>query len=127
MSEYVVMGATLQCSFGMATTSLLIVDPMRPMFANKFIATMMDNKPMTNVATFGMCQCTANPAVIAATAAAMGVMTPAPCVPMLAAPWTPTGSVMVKNYPILTKNSKLMCSYGGQISITNSGQTNVTE
>lgn len=127
MAGYVVMGAILQCSFGVATTSLIIVDPMRPMFANKFIATMMDNKPITNVATFGMCQCQANPAVIAATAAAMGTPTPAPCVPVLAAPWSPTGSVMVKNYPVLTSSSKLMCTYGGQISITNTGQTNVKE
>ena len=54
--------------------------------------------------------------VAAATAAALGVLTPAPCVPATVA-WIPTKpTVMLDNAPILTSDAKCMCSYGGVIS-----------
>jgi hypothetical protein len=45
---------------------------------------------------------------------------------VLTAPWAP-GSMQVKvmNMPALTNNSKCMCAYGGQISITSPGNTMV--
>ena len=86
---------------------------------NKPMANIMDNKPMVNILPFGMCQCLANPQV-----AALGVLTPMPCIPMITAPWTP-GSLktLVKGQPGLTNSSKLMCNWGGVIQFTNPGTT----
>jgi hypothetical protein len=113
----------LQCSFGVAPSSLLVLP------ANKVLGTMpaaniMDNKPMVNIPTFGMCNSPANPTVIAATAAALGVLTPMPCVPMTAAPWAPgMPTVLVGTFPAVTSDCKLMCNWGGVIQITMPGQT----
>ena len=82
---------------------------------------------VANIATFGMCQSLANPAVSSATSAAMGVLTPMPCVPVITAPWSPGSSqVKVGGIAALTNNSKCMCSYVGNISITSPGNTAVT-
>jgi hypothetical protein len=73
---------------------------------------------MTNIPTSGMCMSPANPTVAAATAAALGVLTPMPCIPSTT-PWTPgVPTVLVRNSPALDAASKCMCAYGGQISIT---------
>lgn len=126
MGNFVTMGAMLQCNQGMAPCSLIVTVPLRPKCMNMLMATTMDFTP-ANIPTFGMCRSMANPTVSAATSAAMGVLTPMPCVPVIVAPWAP-GSTMVKvmNMPALTDNSKCMCSWGGQISITSPGNTMVS-
>ncbi|MBS3939911.1 MAG: DUF4280 domain-containing protein, partial [Actinobacteria bacterium] len=87
------------------------------------VATIMDNVPMKNIMPFGMCMSPSNPTVASATAAALGVLTPMPCVPATASPWIPgSPTVMVANKPALNGNCKLMCSYGGVISATVPGQ-----
>lgn len=111
----------LQCSFGMAPSTFSVLDPMRPKCMNMAIGNIMDNKPMVNIAPFGMCQSMANPTVASATAAAMGVLTPMPCVPVIAAPWTPGGQAKMSNFPALLDNSKCMCNWGGQISVVMPG------
>jgi hypothetical protein len=69
----------------------------------------------------------ANPTVASATSAAMGVLTPMPCVPVITAPWAPgSAQVKVMNMPALTDNSKCMCAFAGQISITSPGNTMVS-
>jgi hypothetical protein len=99
--------------------------------ANRTLAAMpyaniMDSKPMVNILPFGMCQSMANPAVAAATAAKLGVFTPAPCIPATAAPWAPgSPTVLVANMPALNNQSKCMCSFGGVIEIVNAGQMTV--
>jgi hypothetical protein len=91
---------------------------------NKPAATIMDNKPMVNIMPFGMCRSPANPQVAAATAAALGVLTPMPCVPVISAPWTPgSPTVLIKNQQALNNSSKLMCNWGGVISVLNPGTT----
>ncbi len=70
---------------------------------------------LSNVPTFGMCSNPANPTVASATAAAMGVLTPMPCVPATVA-WAPgCPTVTVCKRPLLNSTSKLTCSYGGVI------------
>lgn len=123
MGNHVCMGAMLQCSFGVAPSSLVVLPDKMLLTSNMPAANIMDNKPMVNILPFGMCQSLANPTVASATAAAMGVLTPMPCVPVTTAPWAPgSPTVLVKNMPALNDSSKLMCNWAGVISITNPGQ-----
>jgi hypothetical protein len=127
MGVLVVAGAMMTCSFGMAPSSLLVI-PMGPpvMAGGPLAATIMDFKPVANIPPFATCQSLANPAVASATAAALGVLTPMPCVPVTAAPWVPgCPTVMINNMPALNNSSKCMCTWGGVISITFPGQTTV--
>ena len=123
MATFVCMGAMLQCSFGMAPSQFIVPDPTRPMVDNKPRANIMDTVPMKNIMPFGMCQSMANPTVASATAAACGVLTPMPCVPVISAPWMPGGKELVCNMPALLDNCELVCMYGGNISVSNTGHT----
>lgn len=86
-------------------------------------ANIMDHVPMANIMPFGMCSSPANPMVAAATAAAMGVLTPMPCIPNTPAPWVPGApTVLVANMPALDNTCKLMCTWAGVIQFTMPGQ-----
>jgi len=126
MAQQVCSTATLMCSFG-TTPSQLTVLPTNKVAAGQLpAATIMDHQPMTNVMPFGMCMTLANPQVAAATSAAMGVLTPQPCIPVTAAPWTPgSPTVTIGGKPALTNTCQLQCTWTGIISITNSGQQTV--
>jgi len=116
-------GAMIQCSFGVAPSSLMVL-PQNRVLATMPAANIMDNKPFVNILPFGMCTSMANPAVASATAAALGVLTPMPCTPVTPAPWAPgSPKVLIGNMPALNNSSKLMCAYGGVIQITNAGQS----
>lgn len=121
--EFVVTSALMTCTFGMAPCPLT-VNPSRTVFlAGMQRANVMDFMPLTNIASFGMCSAPTNPAVIAATSAAMGVFTPAPCVPAVTTPWMPGHpTVLVQGMPALTNTCRNMCMWLGQISFTTSGQ-----
>lgn len=121
------MGAMMQCTMGLAPSTLSVIPMGTPvMGTNKPAATIMDNKPMANVAPFGMCQSLANPTVASATSAAMGVLTPMPCIPVTPAPWAPGAvKVMINNKPALHDGCKLMCNWAGTISITFAGQVQI--
>ena len=122
MGIQVAMGATLQCSFG-AAPGVLSVLPANRVMTGTPAANIMDNKPMVNIAPFGMCNSPSNPTVAAATAAALGVLTPMPCVPFTAAPWVPgSPTVLIGNMPALNNSCKLMCNWGGVIQILAPGQ-----
>lgn len=65
-----------------------------------------------------MCMSLANPTVAAATAAALGILTPMPCIPVIAAPWLPLKpTVLLSNKPILDSDSIVMCNWGGVIKV----------
>ena len=124
MGVAVCMGAMLKCSFGIAPSSLIVLPQNRVLVSNMPMANIMDNKPMVNIMTFGMCQSPANPVVAAATAAALGVLTPMPCIPATVAPWTPGNPMtMVGSMPVINNSSTLLCTWGGAITITSPGQT----
>lgn len=79
-----------------------------------------------NIMPFGMCTSLANPTVASATAAALGVLTPMPCIPVLPAPWVPgSPTVLIGSSQALNHSCKLMCAYGGVIQILNPAVTNI--
>jgi hypothetical protein len=91
--------------------------------SKKSAATIMDHVSMKNIMPFGMCTTLSNPQVAAATAAAQGVLTPQPCIPVTPAPWTPgSPTVTISGKLALNSSSTLMCNWGGVISVTNPGQ-----
>ena len=117
--------AMCACTFGMAPSTFMVT-PENKVMSKMPVATIMDNVPMKNIMPFGMCSSMANPQVSAATAAAMGVLTPMPCIPVISAPWAPgSPTVLIANKPALSQSSKCVCNWGGVISITNPGTTDI--
>jgi hypothetical protein len=126
MTALVVNGAPCTCSFGMAPSTLVVLPAKKVNGAKLPIATIMDHIPNTNIMPFGMCNSIANPTVAAATTAALGVLTPMPCVPATVAPWVPgKPMVLVGKLPALDQTSKCMCMWGGVIQFSYAGQGTV--
>lgn len=123
MPNQVVNTAQLMCTFGMAPSNLVVLPMNRVMSGNQPAANIMDHKPMVNIMPFGACTSLANPAVASATAAALGVLTPMPCIPATPAPWVPGAvTVLLGNQPSLDNTCKLMCTWAGVISVVMPGQ-----
>jgi hypothetical protein len=115
----------LSCTMGAAPSSLMVL-PKNKVLTGTPAANIMDHVPMLNIMPFGMCQSPANPMVAAATAAALGVLTPMPCIPATSAPWVPGApTVLIANFPALDNNSKLMCNWAGVIAVNAPGQATV--
>lgn len=124
MGQSVVTGATVMCTFGAAPSTLNALPTSRVMIEGMPAADITTMAPMVNVPPFGMCSSMANPTVAAATSAALGVLTPMPCVPAIVSPWTPMAPrTMVGGKPALASGATTQCAYGGVISITVPGTT----
>ena len=126
MPQQVCMGAMMMCTFGVAPSSLVVL-PTNMVTTNEMPdANIMDHIPMVNIMPFGMCQSLANPMVASATAAALGALTPMPCIPNTPAPWLPGApTVLLGNFPTLDNVSQLMCIWGGVITFTDAGEETV--
>jgi hypothetical protein len=123
----VTSGAMLKCSFGAAPASLLVLPENRVTAGGMPAGTIMDNKPLLNIPPFAMCSSPSNPQVIALTAAALGVFTPAPCVPVITAPWVPgTPTVTIAGLPALDTGCQLMCAWAVVIAVQLAAQFTVT-
>ncbi|HWL34895.1 MAG TPA: DUF4280 domain-containing protein [Frankiaceae bacterium] len=122
----VVAGAQLACTMGAAPSALVVLPAARVLGCSRPAAAVTDSVPLLNVMPFGMCRSPANPMVAAATAAALGVLTPMPCVPVIPAPWTPgSPTVLVGGKPVVTATSQCLCAWAGQITVVSPGQTSV--
>ena len=109
MSMQVVNGAQLQCTFGAAPSSLVVLPVNREKVANQFAANIMDHVPMVNIMPFGVC-----------------ATLHSPCVPATSALWAPgSPSAMLDNQPALDDISTLECMVGGTITVRDPGQTTV--
>lgn len=124
MAQQVCNGASLTCTMGAAPSTFVVLPINMVMTSNQPAANIMDHVPMLNVMPFGTCMSIANPVVAAATSAALGVLTPMPCIPMTVSPWVPGApTVLLANQPSLDNTCKLMCTWGGSIAVSMAGQT----
>ena len=125
MAQLVALSASMSCTFGAAPSTLIVSFPTVTA-DKKMAANILDSIPISNIPPFGACSSLAYPPTISATAAASGVLTPTPCVP-LTAPWAPgSPTVTLRKSPALNSTSKCMCSWAGVISISVAGTTTVT-
>jgi hypothetical protein len=124
MPPNVTATAMLTCTFGIAPSTLNVLPTSRVLIEGKPAATIKDMVPMMNIPPFGMCTSLANPTVAAATSAALGVLTPMPCVPVPVGPWKPgAAKTLIGNMPALTSPSMCNCSWAGVITISFPGTT----
>lgn len=122
MDKFAISGAMATCSKGLAPSAITFM-PVPPVVAPLPVGNVTAMVPMTNVMPFGMCVSLSNPKVAAATAAAMGVLTPQPCLPAPTGPWAPGSKAVFGGNPGVLASSKLTCAYAGNITITSPGQT----
>lgn len=123
MSFCLCTGAVLSCPFGSAPASFSALPIPRVVISGRPAGVITDTAPAVNLPPFGMCGSPGNPAVSAATAAAMGVLTPMPCVPVPAGPWlNPVPKVLIGGQPAISHDSRLLCAWGGQIAVQFAGQ-----
>ena len=128
MGAIVVTGAVLQCPFGVAPSNLNVTSQSKCIVSGQPAATIQDAQGMTNIQPFGMCTSLANPQVAAATAAALGVLTPQPCMPQTAGMWITTSpTTLIDGKPCLTSDCTILCGNGmGKIEIISPGQLKVS-
>lgn len=128
MGVMAVTGAKLMCTFGSASSDLIVTSQKKVLANGKPIGTVADILPGNNIPSFGMCISMGNPQVAAATAAALGVLTPQPCTLIPSGTWV-SGSpqCVIDGKPCLCTGSTLTCAMGmGSIFITNPGQMKIT-
>lgn len=125
MGVFAVAGGMVKCTFGTAPATLNVTSQAVVMYGGKLAATIQDAGAFANIPPLGMCSSMANPQVAAATAAALGVLTPQPCIPSTGS-WMPTQTVcLAGGKPCITNDAICLCAYGGSISFTNPGQNHV--
>ena len=123
MGMQTVMTAPCQCTMGLVPSVLMVLPLHKTMAMGMPAANIDDHIPFLNVLPFGTCKSMACPTTAALTIAAMGVLTPGPCIPLTLSPWAPgCSTVMLDGKPALNNSSTLTCSFGGTISIKFAGQ-----
>lgn len=110
MPDACAMASIIECDCAESKKGPLLVTPETGAMSNTGpIAAITAIKP-SNI-NFGVCKASGNPVVLLG--APKG-----PCTITPAGPWIKGSSkVITKQGPMLTKDSKLACSYGGQLEI----------
>lgn len=111
------------CSFGTAPSAIIPqASPQPAVVESRPACRITDIVPINNIPPFAMCTSLANPTVASATAAASGVLTPMPCVPVTVGPWKPGApTTTIGGIPALTVGSTCQCGWGGVITFTGPG------
>jgi len=126
MPMQVCHGAQMMCTFGMAPSNLVVLPTNRVQTNQVPDANIMDHVPLVNIMPFGNCMAPTFPATAAATTAALGVLTPMPCIPSTPAPWVAGApTVLLGNFPSLDNISTLNCIWGGVITFITPGEFTV--
>jgi hypothetical protein len=127
MGQCAVTGGMMQCSFGLAPATLNALPTPRVVIEGRPAAVVTSTATGVNIPPFGMCSSLANPTVAAATSAALGVLTPMPCVPAVVSPWAPGAPrTTIGGVPALVSGSTCTCAYGGVITLTMPGAVRTT-
>ena len=127
MAQCLAMGALLECTMGLTPSPFTVLPTGGVLATGMPVANIMDNIPLLNIMTFGLCKSPLNPEVAAIIASSLGAVTQAPCIPMTEAPWIPTDpTILVGGLPVIDDTAKLICMWGGVISPTLPGQFVVT-
>ncbi|MFO0630247.1 MAG: DUF4280 domain-containing protein [Polyangiales bacterium] len=129
MPRYLVEGAQLRCTMGTSPARLAVTPSPFPLrVGGASVARVSDITPGANVPPFGMCQSPANPQVAAATAAAMGALTPMPCVPVITAPWSPGAThTTVGGVPAAREDATCACAWAGTVAVDDPAQARMSE
>lgn len=118
------MTAKMTCTFGLSPSTLVPLPTPRVLIEGKPAATISDMIPGANIPPFGMCSTPANPTVAAATAAALGVLTPMPCLPVTTGPWlNGATTTLIGGKPALAAGAQCLCAYGGVIALLDPATT----
>ena len=127
MSASVVRGATMQCSFGSAPSTLNVSSAARVLIEGQPAAVISDAATDVNLPPFGTCWSLTNPLVASATAAADDILTPMPCVPAVVGTWIPVAPrTVIAGQPALVAGAICACAYGGLIGLLVPGTTRTT-
>lgn len=120
---YVCSGATMRCTMGTSPSTLTVLPTRTVYLKGKPQANISDHTTIVNLAPFGLCRSMGFPQTAAATAAALGVLTPTPCMHNTPKPWSGgKDDVLVKGQPALLSSSTCQCMWGGTISLVTNGQ-----
>ena len=106
--EYVVSGAQLECTLGVAPSSLTVLPVHRVKLTKKLKANIGDCKGFVNIAPFGACKICSPPK---------------PCTPSCVMWMGGKTDLLLDGLPALLNTDKVVCmAGGGMISIKDSGQ-----
>ncbi len=126
MANLVCTGASMSCSYGSASSSLVIL-PINMVNSDSMpAATVNDFVPLMNILPFGECSSELNPVVAAIILASNGAQTTAPCIPSTVSPWSPgISDVMINGMNALDDGSTCDCLWQGSISFDSAGEEDV--
>ena len=125
MPPNAVMSGTIVCTMSLGSGTLMVARP-NVLIEGKPAANIMDFVPMSNIMPMGMCTSLANPMVAAATASALGVLTPQSCIPVTTGPWTSVSPMTkIGGMEAITTGATCNCAWAGVIMLTNGGATKV--
>lgn len=118
--ELICTGQKIKCNMAAAPFTLMVLPIRKVTCGHLPVANIMDNKIGVNILPpVCVCKSPMNPAVVSMIVSTYGATTQAPSAPLLTAPWVPGNpQVMVEHSPALTKDSKLICAWGGIIEIS---------
>lgn len=127
MPPNAVTGASLLCTFGTAPSTLSALPQATVTIEGRPAAVITNIVPGMNIPPFAMCTSLSNPTVASATAAALGTLTPMPCVPVPTGPWQPgSPTTKISGQRALAAGSICQCMWGGVISMTMPGTVRTT-
>lgn len=118
MALAVTSGSFAECTCGTAPGDLAADCDTGATVNGMIVLTVDMIAAEVNIGSFGECDSLLNPEVSSATAAAQGVLTPMPCVPVVDSSWIP-GALMASQSGVSYVNdaSICTCAWGGVISI----------